>query len=190
MWKRFLQALKHFISTHDDVIRWKHFPRYWPFVRGIHRSPLNSPHKGQWRGALMFSLICAWINTWVNNREAGDYDVIVMHTSILIHKTNCVRPLFPVRRQGARLFRIKVPPFPGQPWRNSYYTDKTASRPFSIYVVNPRTEKMASLCWIVTRFIPCDECSICNNVSGFPCSLTVDQIWLIAFYCFFIQLSQ
>ena len=37
------------------------------------------------RGALMFSLICVWINDWVNNREAGDlrryrthYDVIVM----------------------------------------------------------------------------------------------------------------
>ena len=44
---------------HDDVIKWKHFPRYWPFVRGIHRSPVNSPDKGQWRGALMFSLICA-----------------------------------------------------------------------------------------------------------------------------------
>ena len=48
-------------------------------------SPVNSPHKGQWRGALMFPLICAWINVWVNNREAGDlkrhhvhYDVIVM----------------------------------------------------------------------------------------------------------------
>ena len=47
---------------HDDVIKKKHFPRYWPFVRGIHRSPVNSPHKGQWRGALMFSLICVWIN--------------------------------------------------------------------------------------------------------------------------------
>ena len=57
---------------HDDVIKWKHFPRNWPFVRGIHRSPVNSPHKGQWRGALMFSLICVWINDWVNNREAGD----------------------------------------------------------------------------------------------------------------------
>ena len=70
---------------HNDVIKWKHFLRYWPFVRGIHRSPVNSPHKGQWRGALMFSLICVWINGWVNNREAGDlrryrahYDVIVM----------------------------------------------------------------------------------------------------------------
>ena len=51
--------------VHYDVIRWKHFPRYWPFVRGIHR----------W----------AWINSWGNNHEAGDlthhrahYDVIVM----------------------------------------------------------------------------------------------------------------
>ena len=32
---------------HDDVIKWKHFPRYWPFVRRIHRSSVNSPHKGQ-----------------------------------------------------------------------------------------------------------------------------------------------
>ena len=61
------------------------FPRYWPFVRGYHRSPVNSPHKGQWRGTLMFSLICASINGWVNNHEAGDlrrhrahYDVTVM----------------------------------------------------------------------------------------------------------------
>ena len=45
---------------HYEVIKRKPFPRYWPFVRGIHRSPVNSPHKGQWRGALMFSLICAW----------------------------------------------------------------------------------------------------------------------------------
>ena len=59
-------------SFHDDVIKWEHFPRYWPFVRGIHRSPVNSPHKGQWRRALMFSLICVWINGWVNNRKAGD----------------------------------------------------------------------------------------------------------------------
>ena len=41
-------------GTHDDVIKWIHFPRYWPFVRRIHRSPVNSPHKGQWRGALIF----------------------------------------------------------------------------------------------------------------------------------------
>ena len=42
--------------SHDDVIKWKHFPRYWPFVRGIHRSPVNSPHRGQWRGAWVLYL--------------------------------------------------------------------------------------------------------------------------------------
>ena len=53
---------------------WRHqnFLRYWAFLRGIHRSPVNSPHKGQWHGALLFSSICAWIYGWVNNREAGD----------------------------------------------------------------------------------------------------------------------
>ena len=45
-----------YTSIHDDVIKWKYFPRYWPFVRGIHLSPVNSPHKGQWHGGLMFSL--------------------------------------------------------------------------------------------------------------------------------------
>ena len=77
-------------ECHDDVIKWKHFPRHWPFVRGIHRWPVNSPHKGQWRGALMFSVICLWINGWVKNREAGDlrryrthYDVtVIVHNYI------------------------------------------------------------------------------------------------------------
>ena len=80
------------VVKHDDVIIWKHFLRYWPFVRGIHRSPVNSPHKGQWRGALVVSLICALINGWVNNREAGDlrrhrahYDVIVMNLGLPRH---------------------------------------------------------------------------------------------------------
>ena len=53
---------------HDEVIKWKHFPCNWPFVWGIHRS--------RWilhtKASLMFSLICVWINGWVNNREAGD----------------------------------------------------------------------------------------------------------------------
>ena len=69
----------------DDVIKWKHFQRYWSFVRGVHWLPVNSLHKGQWRGVLTFSLICAWINGWVNNRETSDlrrhlarYDVTLM----------------------------------------------------------------------------------------------------------------
>ena len=73
------------LTCHDDVMKWEHLPRYWPFVWGIHRSPVNSPHKGQWREALMFSLICAWTNSWAINGDTGDLrrhhahnDVIVM----------------------------------------------------------------------------------------------------------------
>ena len=76
LWSTQTFALSH---HHDDGIKWKYFPR----------SPVNSPHEGQWRGALMFSLICVWINSWVNNCEAGDlrrcrahYDVTVMIISI------------------------------------------------------------------------------------------------------------
>ena len=74
--------------SHDDVIKWEYLQGYWPFVRGNHRWPVNSPHRGRWRRALMFSLICAWINAWVNNRAAGDlrshrahYDATVMISS-------------------------------------------------------------------------------------------------------------
>ena len=69
---------------HDDVSKWKHFPRYWPFVRGIHRSLVNSPHKGQWRGALMFSLICAWPNGWSNHRDAGDLRRHPAHCAVTV----------------------------------------------------------------------------------------------------------
>ena len=57
---------------HDNVIKWKHFPRYWPFARGIHRSPVDSPHKWQWHGALMSSLIRALTDCSANNLGAGD----------------------------------------------------------------------------------------------------------------------
>ena len=108
-WGRWIKASTSLVTTgsitlatfpflHDDVIKWKHFPRYCPFVLGIHRSPVNSPHKGQRRGALIFSLIWASINGWVNNREAGDlrrnrphYDVTVMCV--------CVKCTFPLQRQ-------------------------------------------------------------------------------------------
>ena len=84
----------HFISasaTSSGVSPWtwwRHqmeiFPRYWQFVRGIHRSPANSPHKGQWRGPLMFSLICVWINGCVNNREAGDLRRYPTHCDVTV----------------------------------------------------------------------------------------------------------
>ena len=54
---------------HEDVIKWKHFPRYWPFVREIHQSPVNSLPKGEWREALVFSFIC--LNKRLNKQSRG-----------------------------------------------------------------------------------------------------------------------
>ena len=43
----FTVCIQYLFAINDDVIKREHFPRYWPFVRGIHRSSVNSPHKGQ-----------------------------------------------------------------------------------------------------------------------------------------------
>ena len=68
--------------THDDIIKLRHFLHYWPFVRGIHRWLVKASE------ALIFSLICAWTDTWANNRDAVDmrhhahYDVGPMNFAI------------------------------------------------------------------------------------------------------------
>ena len=69
-------------------------------MRGIHWSPVNSPQKGQWRGALMLSLICVWTDGWLNNRDAGDmrryrahYDVTVMSSQSLSVRHHDIKTL-------------------------------------------------------------------------------------------------
>ena len=69
------------MHSHYNVIQCIHFPRYWPFVRGTN---------GDRWFPLMFYLICAWINGWASNRDAGDlrrhclhHDVTVMHIDCL-----------------------------------------------------------------------------------------------------------
>ena len=78
----FSSYLVFHILCNDDVIKWKHFPRYWPFVRGIHRWPVYSAQK---RPMTQSPDVFFHINGWVKNREAGDlrrhhvhYDVTVM----------------------------------------------------------------------------------------------------------------
>ena len=102
-------------TEHDDVIIWKHFPRYWPFVREIHRSPVNSPHKRQWRGPSMFSLICLikrlskhsrgwWFETlscplWHRCNATVSYQFVAVNVYIVCicliwnwHRMNWLRP--------------------------------------------------------------------------------------------------
>ena len=59
--------------NHDNIIKCKHFPRCWPFVRWMPRSQVDSIHKCQWRETLIFSLSCAWTNGWANNRDRTHY---------------------------------------------------------------------------------------------------------------------
>ena len=58
------ECICKFYHLHDDIIKWKHFPHYGPFVRGIHRWQrpvtrsfdvffdlrLNKPLNKQWWG--------------------------------------------------------------------------------------------------------------------------------------------
>ena len=96
---------------------------------------VNSPHKGQWNGALMFSLICAWLNGSINNREAGDlrhhrdhYDVTVMWDEVRWDKSkwNTMRwgdmrwnSRYDERQQFIFSFKIKqTGVFTPNPWRH------------------------------------------------------------------------
>ena len=109
---------------HGDAIKRKHFPRNWPFVRGIHRSPVDSPHKGQWLGALIFSLIYARTYGWVNNRDAGDlsrhrahYNITLMQFSHKSHKSaNIVKP----RQWTPTIHTIDDCSHFAPPWRSVY----------------------------------------------------------------------
>ena len=85
---------------HDDVIKWKQFPRNRPFVRGIHRSPVNSRTKAVTRSFDVF-IDLRRNNDWVNTRETGDlrryrahYDVIVMYRHHRFMDNHCFcRPM-------------------------------------------------------------------------------------------------
>ena len=82
---------------HDDVTIWEHFVRYWSFFRVIYLSPVDSPYKSQWCGALIFSLIWAWTNLWANSRDAGDLrchstrcdETIMQNRAVPVHDKKC-----------------------------------------------------------------------------------------------------
>ena len=111
-WKKRFHEKEICLILHDEVIKWKHFSRYWPFVLGIHRSSVNSPHKGQWCGALLFSLICTWINSWVNNGEADDLRPHRAHHDVAVMKVSTVpadgQALLPVASTSASTVMRKI----------------------------------------------------------------------------------
>ena len=118
-WQASNFAGEHTVA-HDDVIKWKHFPRSWPFVRGIHQSPANSPHKSQWRGnfdvfvdlRLNKRLSKQWWGWWFEtpSRPLWRHSTVIWSTRI--DEGNEVRRLHIVKR----MFMIQVN------WPTSYTT--------------------------------------------------------------------
>ena len=94
-------------------MKWKHFPHYWPFVWGIHWSLVNSPDNGQWREALMFSLICVWTNGWVNyngTSNTGGHGIssYVIDPFLTVHhqmicRIWCIMPTLPKLRSRLKI---------------------------------------------------------------------------------------
>ena len=107
-------------APHIDVLKWKHFPRYWPFVRGIHCSSVNSPHKGQWRRALMFSLICAWTNAWIYIRYAGDLRRHRAHYDVTLVSCGNISGFF-VWKYGQMAHKCIIMPREIFPGTHNYY---------------------------------------------------------------------
>ena len=68
--------------THNDVMTWKCFLHYWPFVWGIHRSPVDSPHKGpeMQRFDVFFCLFA--ISCWTNSPVASDFRCLNSHVTL------------------------------------------------------------------------------------------------------------
>ena len=56
---------------HDDTI-WKRFPHHYPFVKQIHRSPVDPPSKGPVMQGIDISLLLTRIRCWTNNHVAGN----------------------------------------------------------------------------------------------------------------------
>ena len=96
-----ISSVMHLFYCRISVCQENHYNSWWrhqmetisallALCAGNSPVPVNFPHKGQWRGGLKFSLICARINDWVNNREAGNlrrhhghYDISVMYMTWL-----------------------------------------------------------------------------------------------------------
>ena len=70
--------------VHDDVSKWKRFPRHWPLCEVKPSVTGGFLQKGQWHGALTFSLVCASTNGWANNRDAGQLRRHGVHCDIIV----------------------------------------------------------------------------------------------------------
>ena len=96
---------------HGDVIKWKHFPRYWPFVRGIHPSPVNFLTKRPVKQSSdVFFGLCTYVHNWdpgVLRHHRATYDVTLMmpfrkdpRVYGTKHRWNFLSPLMKIKYHG------------------------------------------------------------------------------------------
>ena len=110
------------VSHHDDVIKWKLFPRYWPFVWIIHQSPVNSPQKGPVTRSFDVPLMLARANSWVKRRVAGGLRRHDSHCDVIVM----------IIRSGHGLFSFSVPiPYLNQCW---CFSNLTLRNKYSVYI--------------------------------------------------------
>ena len=70
--------------THDEVMKWTHFSQYWPFVREIHLSPVDSLYKGPMMQSFDISIdnsLCKLLNKQSRGRwikTPWSFDIAVM----------------------------------------------------------------------------------------------------------------
>ena len=150
---------------------------------GIHRSPVNSPHTGQWRIALMFSLICASINGWVNIREVGDLRRHCAHYDVTVMILGCIQihiDIYPLLDSEGPFYQHRLPEITSKinnyircvlwavityPWHNFSLGLASCSWRQGIdeelYVMMREiTDPQPSLGWHISRYIlPFNGCS-------------------------------
>ena len=92
-WRPFRLQLQQSVSVAWWRLQMETFSALLAICAGNSPIAVNSPHKGQWRGALMFSLLCVWINGWVNNREACDLRRYRAHCDVTVMGHQVKHPL-------------------------------------------------------------------------------------------------
>ena len=77
-------------EAHDDVIKWKYFLHYWPFVRGFTGHRWIPRTKTRDAELWCFFRSVPWIDGWVNSHEAGDLRRHRAHYDVIVMKLFCV----------------------------------------------------------------------------------------------------
>ena len=137
--------------------KWKHFPHYWPFVWGIHLSPVNFPHKGQCRKVLVFSLICAWTNSWANYGDAGDLRRHRAHYGVTVMRCIQRRRIWIMHTLEKTKLRNRYASWHigiwkrGVPWRDHTHTRFSGSRITDTYFPSSENDPL----WISSFRVIC-----------------------------------